>query len=321
MYAKKLIELGIAIGKVQAVRIIQDNKLQVLRQDEIGLKTSIIPEGGWPGSNEGARNAARDAAYLNNPDLISAAAEIRGLELEIAQTRADLVLLEEERRAYEWSVRDRMADGMLNEGEEVEAAMDQVTDRPLRALSQVPGDALPPRVPETAVAHVVQNERVEVTSKAGTGPSGGGGHLPAAPSVKADTRDTVAGMSGNVGQMSGSLPTGRVPSPTPDVSTAKPAAAAQVPVPMTNEQMDLLLAAATAQMDATKPPEITSEASIPSSHVSSAPVSQAMPRPGAQPVNMPGVVVAPQPTVDLESKAGKKEELSDEERWLKELGF
>jgi hypothetical protein len=85
-------------------------------------KSSLTPAEGWPGKNEEARKAARDAAFAADDALAlhqRQAAELRG-RLIILQ--ADVEGVEAERRADEWRLRERLVEALLQRGVQPQSA-------------------------------------------------------------------------------------------------------------------------------------------------------------------------------------------------------
>jgi hypothetical protein len=89
-------------------------KRQILRNDirkfELSIKAAeieLIPEGGWPGSNDMQRKAAEATSKANDPALI-----YLRYEMDEDQSRMDLLEVDREaliseREAWQWTIRDR----------------------------------------------------------------------------------------------------------------------------------------------------------------------------------------------------------------------
>ena len=102
----RLFEIANELGEI-------DTKRYLIREDirkcDVSIKkaeTELIPEGGWPGSNESQRKAAETIAKANDASLIylsdiRAQNEARLQELDMR--RGDLL---NERQAWEWTIRD-----------------------------------------------------------------------------------------------------------------------------------------------------------------------------------------------------------------------
>lgn len=79
-------------------------------------QSALTPADGWPGKNDEARKAARDAAFAADNDLArhqTALVETRG---KLITLQGDIDGAEAERRAGEWHVRARLCDALERGG-------------------------------------------------------------------------------------------------------------------------------------------------------------------------------------------------------------
>jgi hypothetical protein len=101
-------------------------------QNIAGRMVAIIPEGGWPGKNEAERNAARDKAVLEDAYLGEQKAQRYELKSFEAVLTGGIAALDAERRALEWSIRERLVDQygpQVTEGAEpVDNAVEQESE-------------------------------------------------------------------------------------------------------------------------------------------------------------------------------------------------
>jgi len=82
-------------------------------EDLRARQTAITPEGGWPGSNEKARETAREKVFAADETCQKISAQIRQAHADLATIEADLAGLEAERRGLEWEIRRAMIEAMI----------------------------------------------------------------------------------------------------------------------------------------------------------------------------------------------------------------
>lgn len=130
-------------------------------QELAGRERALRPEAGWPGKNDEARVAAREAALMADQAWQNAAGNRDKAQAELAALEAEIAGIEAERRAAEWRIRERMVEMLTrggidaqSRGDRMEAAFDDtlqagadqaVTEEMARA-GEVVGD--PPLEPE-----------------------------------------------------------------------------------------------------------------------------------------------------------------------------
>lgn len=109
--------------------------LALWRSDQLiaARQRALTPADGWPGKNDAARAAARDAAYDADTALAAAVLEKNKVQELLIGLDGEIQSVEAERRAGEWRIRQRMIDvldrGALTEnrrGDRVEAVHDDV---------------------------------------------------------------------------------------------------------------------------------------------------------------------------------------------------
>ena len=109
MYGKRLIELSKAIGEM--VKSIKLMGLDLDAHDRciVERKLKLVPEGGWPGKNEGERKINEMKVLAEDEELT----QMHLAKLEVEKKKlvldADLGLFMEERRGIEFAVRDALA--------------------------------------------------------------------------------------------------------------------------------------------------------------------------------------------------------------------
>lgn len=129
MYAKKLIEIATGIGTISS----EIKKLEFLRdtvKDRLDdFKTVLCPSDGWPGKNEGERKISMEKVFMTEPTCMELNNQLKQVMEQIMNLSADYILLEAERRGYEFAVRDGMATAMgaFKQAEELDAMQDIVT--------------------------------------------------------------------------------------------------------------------------------------------------------------------------------------------------
>lgn len=103
----------------------------------------LTPVDGWPGKNEAARDVAAAKVFDADPQLREQRAKRDDLRRLIAGLEAQVDALEDERRAWEWAIRDRLVEalaGRRNGREAVEqTAFDDSADLAVaEEVDQVP---------------------------------------------------------------------------------------------------------------------------------------------------------------------------------------
>jgi hypothetical protein len=91
-------------------------RLAHAERDLEGRKVYLIPADGWPGSNDGQRKAAAEKTYLADEVLITLRNQIEDATVDMLRCQALIDGLEDERRAAEWMIRERMVEGLLEQG-------------------------------------------------------------------------------------------------------------------------------------------------------------------------------------------------------------
>lgn len=77
---------------------------------------ALIPEGGWPGKNQEARDAARDAAYGADDTLKGHLYNRDDAQGKLIQLEEEIAGVEADRRAGEWRIRERMVEALTQSG-------------------------------------------------------------------------------------------------------------------------------------------------------------------------------------------------------------
>lgn len=77
---------------------------------------ALVPEGGWPGKNQEARDAARDAAGAADETLAGHVAQRDEAHGQLFELEAEISGVEAQRRAGEWRIRERMVDALTGRG-------------------------------------------------------------------------------------------------------------------------------------------------------------------------------------------------------------
>lgn len=77
---------------------------------------ALVPEGGWPGKNQEARDAARDAAGAADQALAGHVAQRDEAHGKLFELEAEISGVEAQRRAGEWRIRERMVDALNGRG-------------------------------------------------------------------------------------------------------------------------------------------------------------------------------------------------------------
>ncbi len=102
----RLFEIASKLGEIaENRRTTRLQQLEIQRMIE-ARKTALIPEGGWPGSNDVQRKAAECKAKESDQVLHDLILDDDLLSGQMAQLEADREALIAERDAYQWTIRD-----------------------------------------------------------------------------------------------------------------------------------------------------------------------------------------------------------------------
>jgi hypothetical protein len=96
--------------ELRAIALVNFEAQEGLRQLERSIKArkeQLIPEGGWPGSNDAQRKAAELKAYTTDEPLARFEQEQIELRRETAALEVDRDNLLEEKAAWQWTIRDQ----------------------------------------------------------------------------------------------------------------------------------------------------------------------------------------------------------------------
>lgn len=98
----------------------------------------LTPAEGWPGSNDKAREAYKAGAFAHDAVLVALSDERRFAQRESADLSGKIEALEAERRAAEWSIRERLIAALdrgsvqpNGRGDRADAAFDDVAQAEL----------------------------------------------------------------------------------------------------------------------------------------------------------------------------------------------
>lgn len=114
-------------------------------------QAALTPADGWPGKNDEARKAAREAAFAADDELAQRAASLSEARGKLILLAGDVDAAEAERRAAEWQVRADLLQALArggvqpnHRGERTENAFDDVSQAALdlgatEAAAELPG--------------------------------------------------------------------------------------------------------------------------------------------------------------------------------------
>lgn len=97
---------------LKALYTVRKDKQILLSHAEIDLdarQLALTPADGWPGKNEEARSTARTKTFADDPVCKELAVKISGLRTDLATLDADILGAETDRRAGEWTEKQRYA--------------------------------------------------------------------------------------------------------------------------------------------------------------------------------------------------------------------
>lgn len=103
--AKSLAELRPALKSAQI-------ELSHWEADIAARQIFLTPADGWPGKNEAARDTAAAKAFDADPQLAEQRARRDALRRGVAGLESQIEALEDERRAWEWAIRDRLVEAL-----------------------------------------------------------------------------------------------------------------------------------------------------------------------------------------------------------------
>lgn len=132
---KRLLEIAQALSVLR--RGLKDHQIELAHweADIAARELFLTPVDGWTGKNESARDAARDRAFAEDAQLKEQRAKRDELRRVVADLESQVAALEDERRAWEWAIRDRLVEalsGRRNGREAVEqTAFDDGADQAL----------------------------------------------------------------------------------------------------------------------------------------------------------------------------------------------
>lgn len=102
-------------------------------QDLAQRERELRPEAGWPGKNDEARMAAKDAALAADQAYQNAISARNAAQHKLAELEASIAGVEAQRRAAEWRIRERMVELLTrggvdsqSRGDRMEAVFDDV---------------------------------------------------------------------------------------------------------------------------------------------------------------------------------------------------
>lgn len=121
-----------------------------INQDLAARKLYLTPAEGWPGKNAEQRDLEAARCFANDEPIQQMIIALADLKEDQSIDNGDILSLEAERRALEWSIRERLADALAGKGdgqdefdEAEQAAVDEAIS--VQALQPVdsPDDDLP----------------------------------------------------------------------------------------------------------------------------------------------------------------------------------
>lgn len=109
---QRLLEIAQALAVLR--RGLKDHQIELAHWDAdiTARQLYLTPPEGWPGKNEAARDAARDKAFADDPQLKEQRARRDELRRVAADLEIQITALEDERRAWEWAIRDRLVEAL-----------------------------------------------------------------------------------------------------------------------------------------------------------------------------------------------------------------
>lgn len=106
--AERFIVIGIELVDEYELLYHTSEKLSVRQQTIAAIEAALIPDGGWPGSNETSRKAARDKTYSEHDELQALRQDVADLELRQSGHNLAIQGLNVEHRALEMAVHAQM---------------------------------------------------------------------------------------------------------------------------------------------------------------------------------------------------------------------
>lgn len=103
----RLFTIASELSNIAQERFEIKQKLSLYEMQQSARETAMIPEGGWPGSNDTQRKSAEKTAKANDPELIGLSMSIHDLNYDTGQLEVDRDALIAERDAFQWTIRDR----------------------------------------------------------------------------------------------------------------------------------------------------------------------------------------------------------------------
>ena len=106
---KRFVEIATELGPLYHQRAMTAFTVKLLLGDIESRKVELIPDGGWPGSNDAQRKAAAESAYRADGLLYKLRDDLAQQEFIVADVTAEIERLEAERRALEYRVKGALA--------------------------------------------------------------------------------------------------------------------------------------------------------------------------------------------------------------------
>lgn len=103
----RLFEISEKLGEIARQRFELKQKLVVVDRNLVSYERSLIPAGGWPGSNADQRKAAELAVKEADIPLRDLHDEKSLYEDQLASLEVDREALILEKEAWQWTIRDR----------------------------------------------------------------------------------------------------------------------------------------------------------------------------------------------------------------------
>ena len=109
---QRLLEIAQALAVLR--RGLKDHQIELAHweADIAGRQLYLTPPDGWPGKNAEQRDAARDQAFAADGQLKEQRARRDDLRRAVADLEIQITALEDERRAWEWAIRDRLVEAL-----------------------------------------------------------------------------------------------------------------------------------------------------------------------------------------------------------------
>jgi hypothetical protein len=117
---QELFEIASVLNELYQQRAVNQSALEYATEQLEHTKANMVPvevdEGGrivgaaWPGNNDKARDAVRDATYVRNPEVDHWQKLIRENKDALLVIEAKIAGLEADRRAIEWDIRAKQVD-------------------------------------------------------------------------------------------------------------------------------------------------------------------------------------------------------------------